>query len=238
MHVSVLFVYTRPLKPMGSLLAIPPELQTALEVILDTRPFSQACENNKEPILEILRIELQGIDKVLELGSGTGQHARYFVERLRDLVWQTSDVAENLPGIESWREGYEGTRLPAPLRLDVRDENWGVEIPAAIFSANSLHIMAWSAVEVLFHYLGRHAPIGNRLCIYGPFNYGGEYTSASNARFDQWLAQRDPASAIRDFEAVDALAGRAGYQLHADHAMPANNRLLVWHRLGGVGATV
>jgi hypothetical protein len=215
-----------------------PELQAAPELTLDTRPFSQSCENNKEPILEVLRNELQGVDKVLELGSGTGQHARYFVERLQDLVWQSSDVVENRSGIESWREGYEGTRLPCSVQLDVRDENWGVEIPAAIFSANSLHIMAWSAVEALFDYLGRHAPIGNRLCIYGPFNYGGKYTSDSNARFDEWLAQRDPASAIRDFEAVNALAGRAGYQLHADHTMPANNRLLVWHRLSGAGATV
>jgi hypothetical protein len=98
--------------------------------------------------------------------------------------------------------------------------------------------MAWSAVEALFHYLGEHAPMGHRLCIYGPFNYGGEYTSASNAHFDQWLAQRDPASAIREFEAVDALANGAGYQLHADHAMPANNRLLVWHKSRMIGATV
>ena len=205
---------------------------------MDTRPFSQACENNKDPILVVLREELRGVDAVLELGSGTGQHARYFVEQIPDLCWQTTDVAENLPGIESWREGFRGERLPPPLQLDVRDEHWGVVIPAAIFTANSLHIMAWSAVEALFHYLGQHAPSGNRLCVYGPFNYGGEYTSDSNARFDEWLAQRDPASAIRDFETVDALAGRAGYQLHADHAMPANNRLLVWHKQGVIGATV
>jgi hypothetical protein len=205
---------------------------------LDTRPFSQSCENNKNPILAVLREELRGVDAVLELGSGTGQHARYFVEQIPGLCWQTTDVAENLPGIESWRQGYRGEGLPPPLPLDVRDDNWGVDIPAAIFTANSLHIMAWTAVEALFRYLGEHAPIGNRLCIYGPFNYRGEYTSDSNARFDEWLAQRNPASAIRDFEAVDALAGSAGYQLHADHAMPANNRLLVWHRSRETGATV
>jgi hypothetical protein len=119
--------------------------------------------------------------------------------------------------------------LPA-LELDVRWPDWGVEIPDAIFSANSLHIMGWSAVEALFTYLGSHAPTGNRLCIYGPFNYGGQYTSSSNARFDQWLAEQSPESAIRDFEAVDGLASTAGYQLHADHGMPANNRLLVWDK--------
>ncbi len=195
------------------------------------RPFSQACENNKEPILQVLRVELDGIEQLLELGSGTGQHARYFVEHLPQLLWQPSDVADNISAIESWRVDYPADNLPPPQVVDVRSKDWGVEIPAAIFTANSLHIMAWSAVESLFEYLGRHAPAGNRLCVYGPFNYGGTYTSDSNARFDEWLAQQSPDSAIRDFERVDKLAGQAGYQLHADHAMPANNRLLVWHKL-------
>jgi hypothetical protein len=198
---------------------------------METRPFSQSCDNNKEPILAVLRQELQGVARLLELGSGTGQHARYFAEQIPGLHWQTSDVAENLPAIESWREGYEGDNLPPPLALDVRSGDWGVDIPAAVFTANSLHIMAWASVEALFRYLGKHAPRASRLCVYGPFNYNGKYTSESNARFDEWLAQRDPVSAIRDFEAVNALANQAAYRLHADHAMPANNRLLVWHKL-------
>ena len=192
------------------------------------RPFSQACENNQAPILAILREELAGVGAVLEIGSGTGQHARYFAERLPALVWQASDLAENLPGIEAWREGYPGDNLPPPLTLDCRWRDWGVALPEAIFTANSLHIMAWSAVESLFRHLAAHAPADSRLLIYGPFNYKGQYTSASNARFDQWLASQHPDSAIRDFEAVDALAREAGYHLQADHAMPANNRLLVW----------
>jgi trans-aconitate methyltransferase len=194
------------------------------------RPFSQSCENNKEPILQVLRVELDGVETLLELGSGTGQHARYFAQQFPQLRWQPSDVAQNIPSIESWREGYTADNLPPPLVLDVRSDDWRAEIPAAIFTANSLHIMAWSAVQCLFEYLGRHAPAGNRLCVYGPFNYGGEYSSDSNARFDQWLEQQSPDSAIRDFEQVDNLAGLAGYRLHADHAMPANNRLLVWHK--------
>ncbi len=194
------------------------------------RPFSQACENNKQPILEVLRAQLEGVDSLLELGSGTGQHARFFAEQLPWLRWQTSDLVQNLEGIEAWREGYPGDNLPPPLPLDVTWPDWGVEISPALFTANSLHIMPWTSVEALFSYLGVHAPAGNRLLVYGPFNYGGRYTSDSNARFDQWLAAQHPGGGIRDFEAVDSLAAAAGYRLLEDTAMPANNRLLAWQK--------
>ena len=194
------------------------------------RPFSQACENNKAPILAKLREELAGVDALLEIGSGTGQHARHFAEQLPGLTWQASDLPENLPGIEAWRQGYAGANLPPPLSLDCRADDWGLPLPPALFTANTLHIMAWSATERLFRYLGAHAPARSRLLVYGPFNYGGEYTSQSNARFDQWLAAQSPDSALRDFEAVQALATAAGYRLHADHPMPANNRLLSWRK--------
>ncbi len=205
---------------------------------MSQRSFSQACENNKEPILAVLREELADIACVLELGSGTGQHACYFAQQLPTLCWQMSDMADNLPGLACARAELPAANLPAALSLDVRQPAWPVPIPEALFTANSLHIMAWSAVESLFAYLAAHAPAGNRLCVYGPFNYGGEYTSASNARFDQWLAERSPDSAIRDFEAVAALASAAGYSLHADHALPANNRLLVWHRQNAASVPV
>ncbi|MEP5765832.1 MAG: DUF938 domain-containing protein [Halieaceae bacterium] len=194
------------------------------------RPFSQACENNKDPILAILRDTLAGVEQVLELASGTGQHARYFVEQMPTLRWQPTDLAQNLPGISAWCEDFAGDRLLPPVELDVSAADWGLPIPGALFSANSLHIMPWSAVVALFAYLGAHAPAGNLLCIYGPFNYGGEYTSDSNARFDLWLAEQHPGGGIRDFEAVDDLARQAGYELQADNSMPANNRLLVWRR--------
>ncbi|MDJ0877115.1 MAG: DUF938 domain-containing protein [Halieaceae bacterium] len=194
------------------------------------RPFSQACENNKQPILVELRRLLDGVDVLLELGSGTGQHARFFAEQLPALRWQPSDLPDNLPAIEAWREDYPGDNLPAPHQLDVTWADWGIEIPAAIFTANSLHIMPWSSVEALFLYLGGHAPAGNRLLVYGPFNYGGRYTSESNAQFDEWLAVQHPGGGIRDFEAVDGLAEAAGYRLLDDVAMPANNRLLAWHK--------
>ena len=197
---------------------------------MEPRPFSQACENNKHAVLDVLRVELAEVAGVLEIGSGTGQHARFFAEQLPGLCWQASDLAANLAGIESWREGFAGDNLPAPLELDVRAGDWSVPVPAAVFTANSLHIMAWAGVQALFVGLARHAPAASRLLVYGPFNYGGKYTSESNARFDTWLASQHPDSAIRDFEAVDALAVAAGYELHADHTMPANNRLLVWRR--------
>ena len=192
------------------------------------RPYSQACENNKKPILACLRELLAPGQRVLEIGSGSGQHGRYFAQQLPQVIWQCSDVATNLAGIETWREGYSGENLPAAVELDVRAAQWNVVAPDLIFTANSLHIMAWSAVQALFYQLEKFTPHSQRLCIYGPFNYAGLYTSDSNAQFDQWLAQRNPDSAIRDFEAVDELAVAAGYALERDYEMPANNRLLVW----------
>ena len=197
---------------------------------MDSFAFSQACENNKDFILEVLREAFADRRDVLEIASGTGQHACYFAAGLPELEWQPTDMADNLPGMERWLGTYADDNLRPARELDVRWRDWGVEIPEAVFSANSLHIMGWSAVEALFAYLGTGAPAGNRLCIYGPFNYEGLYTSASNARFDQWLAEQNPDSAIRDFEAVDELANSAGYQLRADHSMPANNRFLVWDK--------
>lgn len=194
------------------------------------RAFSQACENNKDPILEALREWLEDVRCVLEVGSGTGQHARYFAEQLPDILWQSSDLPAYHASIEAWREGHDGDNLPPPLEIDVTSEDWGVAIPGAVFTANTLHIMPWSAVSALFAYLGRHAPAGSLLLVYGPFNYEGSYTSDSNARFDEWLAATHPGGGIRDFEAVDSLAGAAGYGLAADHPMPANNRLLVWRK--------
>lgn len=195
-----------------------------------SKPFSQACENNKGPILERLKTLFADTHEVLELASGTGQHACYFAEQLPHLKWQPSDLLENLCGINAWSVDSQLQNIARPIELDVCMDPWGVTIPDAIFTANCLHIMSWQSVQSLFAYLGNKAPKNNCLVIYGPFNYRGEYTSDSNAQFDQWLKQRDPHSAIRDFEAVDTLAKNAGYQLRDDYSMPANNRLLVWEK--------
>ena len=192
------------------------------------KPFSQACENNKGPILAVLKTVFANVSEVLELASGTGQHACYFSQHLPHLCWQPSDLKENLSGIRAWTNESTQDNILPPIELDVCSNPWPLQIPKAIFTANCLHIISWQSVEILFTYLGANAPQGNYLCIYGPFNYAGNYSSASNAQFDQWLKQRDPQSSIRDFEAVNALAEAAGYCLQEDYKMPANNQLLVW----------
>lgn len=193
------------------------------------RPFSQACENNKDPILNILREHFSGVGSVLEIGSGTGQHAVYFAQNLPHLEWQCSDRGENLPGINSWLQwaGLENT--PLPLELDVNNA-WEMPAVPAVFSANTLHIMSWAEVEKFFLRLDSLLGDGGVCVVYGPFNYQGQFTSESNARFDQWLKSRDPLSGIRDFEAVNALATRAHMRLINDYAMPANNRCIVWRK--------
>ena len=195
-----------------------------------TRPFSQACKNNRAPILAVLEAAFAKASRVLEIGSGTGQHAVHFAPRLPHLVWQPSDLPHNLPGICAWCEALPAPNLRLPVELDVTTAHWGVAEVDAVFSANTLHIMPWAAVVALFAGLPRVLASGGTLAIYGPFNYDGQYTAASNERFDAWLRQTAVHQGIRDFEAVAALAVDAGLELLEDHVMPANNRLLVWRR--------
>lgn len=159
---------------------------------------------------------------MLEIGSGTGQHAACFAPELPHLVWQASDVADNLPGIRQWVSD------PPPIELHV-DAEWPALSVDAVFSANTCHIMSWAQVEGMFAGIGRIASL-QTLCLYGPFNYGGKHTSESNARFDAMLRRNDPASGLRDFEKTGALAEAAGLTLQEDNAMPANNRLLVFRK--------
>lgn len=197
---------------------------------MDELSFSPACERNKSPILAILRDALADCGSVLEIGSGTGQHAVHFASGLPQLTWQPTDLGENLAALIA-RIDAEGTRNCAqPLELDVHSPEWPVKSVEAVFSANTLHIMSWVGVRAFFAGVGRVLAVGGRLCIYGPFRYDGDYTSPSNAAFDWSLRDRDPASGIRDFEAVAELATQQQLTSLADHAMPANNQLLVWER--------
>lgn len=192
--------------------------------------FSEACERNKEPILRILTGAFAACHRVLEIGSGTGQHAVHFSRHLPHLVWQPTDMAENLPSLAE-RIRVEGpSNLLAPLALDVCAERWPVDSVDAIFSANTLHIMDWDSVREFYRGAGAVLATGGVLCVYGPFRYGGRYTTESNAAFDRSLKARDPASGLRDFEAVNELAGEQGFELAADHAMPANNQTLIWKK--------
>lgn len=202
------------------------------------KPFAPACERNREPILEVLLRHFTDRRRVLEIGSGTGQHAVHFAAAMPWLAWQCSDVAAHLPGIALWLEAAGLANTPAPLELDVAGD-WSA-LPAsgqnvaarfdAAFSANTLHIMGWAEVEVLFAGLDAVLDDDAIAAVYGPFNYDGAYSSDSNREFDAWLKARDARSGIRDFEAVDALASDIGMRLVEDVAMPANNRCLVWRR--------
>jgi len=194
------------------------------------KPTAPSCEKNREPILEVLREHFADRRHVLEIGSGTGQHAIFFAENLPHLRWQTSDRAENLPGITAWLQEAALPNTVLPLELDVTAV-WPEQRHDAVFSANTLHIMPWSAVECLFARLPDVLAANARLVIYGPFNYGGQFTSDSNAAFDSWLKEKAPHQGIRDIERVHALALAAGLELIEDRAMPSNNRCLVWQAL-------
>ena len=196
------------------------------------KPYSPACERNREPILGMLREYFADRRRVLEIGSGTGQHAAYFAAALPQLTWQCSDRAEQLPGIRQWLDAAAMPNTPAPLCLDV-GERWPDRRYDAVFSANTLHIMGWSEVQQLFAHLPAATTEDALLAIYGPFNAAGRYSSASNAAFDQSLKARDPRMGIRDVEAVDALAQAVGFALIDDRALPANNRCRVWRRTRG-----
>ena len=191
------------------------------------KPNAPSCERNRAPILEVLHAHFHDRRAVLEIGSGTGQHAIHFAAALPHLVWQASDRAENLPGIAAWLAEAQLPNTPPALELDVL-ETWPVGRFDAAFSANTLHIMPWAAVERLFAALPTVLEAGACFIVYGPFNYQGRYTSDSNAAFDVWLKERGAHQGIRDFERVQALAGAADLQLVDDVAMPSNNRCLIW----------
>ena len=195
------------------------------------KPFSESCVQNRDPILAVLREWFADRRHVLEIGSGTGQHAVYFAPELPHLVWQTADVPQHHAGIRAWLDDAAPPNVRPPLSLDVSQAGWRSGRYDAVFSANTLHIMGWPEVEKFFEGVDEVLEPGGVLAVYGPFNYNGAFTSESNARFDAWLKARDPASGVRDFEAVDALARAQGLALQQDIAMPANNRTLVWRRI-------
>ena len=194
------------------------------------RPHSAACDRNRDPILAVLREHFADRRHVLEIGSGTGQHAVHFAAAMPWLQWQCSDRADNLPGIAMWLDDAALDNTPAALQLDVASGPWPTATFDAVFSANTLHIMGWPEVRAFFGGVARVIADDGLLVVYGPFNYGGEYTSDSNREFDAWLKARDPRSAIRDAEAVDALAASVGLVLEEDLAIPANNRCRVWRK--------
>ncbi|MGE6473460.1 DUF938 domain-containing protein [Psychrobacter sp. NPDC078631] len=216
------------------------------KVDISALPFSQACENNKQPILEILQTELQGFSHVLEIGSGTGQHSVYFAPNLPEIQWQTSDVTSNHRHIIAWHNAYSASNLYLPLAFDLAQDSVPVgghldsdhlnssDIAKpydVIFTANTLHIISWALVERLFTLASEALPVDGKLIIYGPFNENGNYTSEGNQRFDVMLRASNSDSGIRDKEDVVSLANAHHLQLSKTYAMPANNQLLVFQKI-------
>lgn len=194
------------------------------------KPCAPSCERNREPILLVLKSALANCKRVLEIGSGTGQHAAYFANALPQLEWQTSERAGNLAGIKLWLAEAALTNTPAPVELDVGQATWPAQRFDAVFTANTLHIMAWPVVEQMFDRLPDVMTDDAKLIVYGPFNIDGRYTSESNAGFDRWLKEQGGHMGIRDLADVDALAARVGLRRIADNELPANNRCVVWQR--------
>jgi len=194
------------------------------------KPYSESCDQNREPILSVILPILADSRAVLEIGSGTGQHAVAFAAQMPQLTWHTSDQLEYHAGIRLWLDEARLENVRAPLTLDVMQADWPEIDVDAVFTANTAHIMGWQAVQAMFAGIGRLLPTAGHFLIYGPFNYGHQFTSESNARFDVWLKARDPRSGIRNFEDMLALAKDAGMVLKNDYAMPANNRILHWQK--------
>ncbi|MDN6320112.1 MAG: class I SAM-dependent methyltransferase [Marinobacter sp.] len=194
------------------------------------KPFSQACENNKQVILEKLAVIFDTSGTFLEIGTGTGQHAVHFARNLPHLTWQPSDHPKNHQLCLPWITEAKLDNINDPLALDVTIGNWNLPPINGVFSANTAHIMSWPEVEAMFRGAAANLSQGEAFCLYGPFNYGGTFTSASNQQFNTHLKQQKPAMGIRDMDDLKFLGAANGLELEADFEMPANNRLLVWRR--------
>ena len=194
---------------------------------MTNKPFAQAAQQNRDDILPILKEAFKHSSHVLEIGSGTGQHAVYFAQHLKHLTWQTSDLARMLPGIQLWIDEASLPNLPTPIELDV-NQSWPPANFDALYAANVTHIMHWPDIEAMFAGINKSLQREAIFCLYGPFNIDGKYTSASNESFDQWLKQRDPDSGLRDKQELDKLADKYGLEVSQKWDMPANNMILSW----------
>jgi len=195
------------------------------------KPVAESCVQNQQAILDVLKIFFTEQGEVLEIGSGTGQHGVFFTQHMEHLLWQPSDLLDQHAGMQLWFDEVEHDRIKSPLELNVDDEDWLVNKVDYVFTANTTHIISSEQTERLLKHVGDCLKPGGIFAQYSPFNYNGQYTSESNARFDVWLKQRDPKSSIKHFETVQKLAEQKNMQLVRDVEMPANNRILVWQKL-------
>jgi SAM-dependent methyltransferase len=200
-------------------------------------PFSPAADRNRQAILDVLKQVLPRKGRALEIASGTGQHITFFAAAMPGWSWQPTDAeADSLPVIAQYAKDADLANVRAPRRLDVMAAQWPAERAVftesfdAIYCANLLHIAPWATCAALMQGSSRHLAPGGVLITYGPYLEGDVVTSPGNLAFDESLRARDPAWGIRRLEDVAEEARRAGLALRERHAMPANNRLLVWHK--------
>jgi len=194
------------------------------------KPFAESCAQNQQVILDVLKTLLTDAGTVLEIGSGTGQHAVFFTQHMPHLNWQPSDLLDQHAGMQMWLNEVEHNRINSPLEINVDEGPWAVKDVDYVYTANTTHIISSSQAENMLRHIGSSLKPGGLFIQYGPFNYNGNYTSESNARFDVWLKQRDSNSGIKHFETMQQQANENGMVLIKDIEMPANNRILVWRK--------
>ena len=199
---------------------------------MSARPSAPATERNRQPILDVLRQEFRDVKSVLEIGSGTGQHAVFFATRLTHLTWQTSDLQENHAGILSWLSDAALPNVHDPFVLDVMKSPWPSQIYDGVFSANTAHIMSFAAVKKMFELVDSVLSDGGVFLLYGPFRQGGEFNTQSNADFHASLRRRDAQMGIRHLEDLDSLGETGGMRRVRLYALPANNHIAVWVKEG------
>ncbi len=192
------------------------------------KPCSPSAERNKEPILNVLKEELSSQQSVLEIGSGTGQHACYFSAALPHILWQPTELKENIPAIQQWMQEQHCSNLLEPKILNVDDQPWPYQNIDTCFTCNTFHIVGQSSVKSIFNGCKSVLHESGKLCVYGPFALKGKHTSESNEHFDHQLRASNPNSGIRDLFVLDDIAQQHGFKPHRKLAMPANNFFVVW----------
>ena len=196
------------------------------------KPMSPAAERNQEPILKVLKDFITYEDRrLLEVGSGTGQHAVYFAPHFPQLEWHPTDVSGKLKGIKQWMHEAGVRNIQPPVRLEIGKDDFPKLKFDVVFTANTFHIMPWKEGKSLIKLLGHRLREGSRAIFYGPFKYDGQFTSPSNEAFDRQLKESDPTSGIRAFEDINKAMIKNGFELIDDIDMPANNQMLVYSRL-------
>lgn len=202
-----------------------------------TRPYNPAAERNKAPILAVIERYLLDARDVLEIGAGSGQHARYFAAQLPHLRWQASEQGGNIDGLRANLHDAGLANLAAALELDVLREPWPIATCDAVFAANVVQCMSSPALAALFRGVGAHLAAHGVFLLYGPFNRDGRFTSEGNQQLDAWARSLNADFGLRDRALLEQLAAARGLELCDAHAMPANNELLVWRRAAPGDAT-